>query len=65
MIVSGAKESKIGLINQGMILIALTVWIHFMDADFDLVAKGMAFIVTGILFLVINALVRRKLRAKA
>lgn len=65
MIVSGAKEAKIGLINQGMILIALTVWIHFMDADFDLVAKGMAFIVTGILFLVINALVRRKLRAKA
>ena len=65
MIVSGAKEAKIGLINQGMILIALTVWIHFIDANFDLVAKGMAFIVTGILFLVINALVRRKLRAKA
>jgi len=65
MIVSGAKEAKIGLINQGMILIALTVWIHFIDANFDLVAKGMAFIATGILFLVINALVRRKLRAKA
>lgn len=65
MIVCGAKEAKIGLINQGMILIALTGWIHFMDANFDLVAKGMAFIVTGILFLVINALVRRKLRAKA
>lgn len=65
MIVSGAKEAKIGLMNQGMILIALTVWIHFIDANFDLVAKGVAFIVTGILFLVINALVRRKLRVKA
>ncbi|ASC94370.1 DUF2157 domain-containing protein [Sulfurospirillum diekertiae] len=65
MIVCGAKEGRLGLINQGMILIALTVWIHFMDAKFDLVAKGVAFIVTGILFLVINAFVRRKLRANA
>ncbi len=65
MIVRGAKEGSLGLVNQGMILIALTVWIHFMDANFDLVAKGMAFIGTGILFLVMNALVRRKLRAKA
>jgi len=64
MIVRGAKEGSLGLINQGMILIALTIWIHFMDAKFDLVAKGVAFIVTGVLFLVINAFVRRKLRAK-
>lgn len=65
MIVCGAKEPKIGLINQGMILIALTIWIHFMDANFDLVAKGVAFIVTGVLFLVVNALVRRRFKAQA
>lgn len=63
MIVCGAREAKIGLINQGMILIALSVWIHFMDADFDLVAKGVAFIVTGVVFLAINTFARRKLRA--
>ena len=63
MIVCGAREAKIGLINQGMILIGLGVWIHFMDADFDLVAKGVAFIVTGVVFLAINAFARRKLRA--
>ena len=63
MIVCGAKEEKIGLINQGMLLIALVIWIHFMDANFDLVAKGMAFIITGILFLVLNALIRRRFKA--
>jgi len=65
MIYCGAKEAKIGLVNQGMILIALSVWIHFMDAKFDLVAKGVAFIVTGILFLAINSMARRYFKAKA
>ncbi|WP_263834031.1 DUF2157 domain-containing protein [Sulfurospirillum oryzae] len=65
MIVCGAKESKIGLINQGTILIALSIWIHFMDANFDLVAKGVAFIATGVAFLVMNAFLRRRLGAKA
>lgn len=65
MIVCGAKEPKIGLINQGMLLIALTIWIHFINANFDLVAKGVAFIVTGVLFLVVNALVRRRFKAQA
>jgi len=63
MIFCGAKEEKIGLINQGMLLIALVIWIHFMDANFDLVAKGIAFIITGILFLVLNALIRRRFKA--
>jgi len=62
MIFCGAKEEKIGLINQGMLLIALVIWIHFMDANFDLVAKGMAFIVTGVLFLSLNALIRRRFK---
>ena len=65
MIYCGAKEVKIGLVNQGMILIALSGWIHFMDAKFDLVAKGVAFIVTGIIFLAINAMARRYFKAKA
>ena len=65
MMMCGAKESKIGLINQGMILIALAIWIHFMDANFDLVAKGVAFIVTGVLFLAVNALIRRRFKAHA
>lgn len=65
MIVRGAKEGSLGLINQGMLLIALTIWIHFMDVKLDLVAKGLAFIVTGILFLAINAMLRRKMRSKA
>jgi len=62
MIYCGAKEIKIGLINQGMLLIALVIWIHFMDANFDLVAKGMAFIITGVLFLSLNALMRRRFK---
>jgi len=65
MIVCGAREPKIGLINQGMLLIALTIWIHFMDANFDLVAKGVAFIVTGVLFLVVNSLIRRRFKAQS
>lgn len=65
MIYGGVKEVKIGLINQGMIVIALVIWIHFFNADFDLVAKGMAFIVTGILFLSLNALMKRHFRGVA
>ena len=63
MIMRGAKESCMGMINQGMLLIAIAIWIHFMDADFSLVAKGLAFIATGVFFLAMNALVRRKLKA--
>ncbi|MBN1840417.1 MAG: DUF2157 domain-containing protein [Campylobacterales bacterium] len=63
MILRGAQESSMGMINQGMLLIAIGIWIHFMDADFSLVAKGLAFIATGIFFLAMNALVRRKLKA--
>ncbi len=62
MIFCGAKEEKIGLINQGMLLITLVIWIHFMDANFDLVAKGVAFIVTGVLFLSLNSLMRRRFK---
>lgn len=65
MIFCGAKEVKIGLINQGMIIIALVIWIHFFNAHFDLVAKGMAFIVTGILFLSLNAFLKRRFRGVA
>ena len=64
MIMCGAKTSNLGLMNQGMLLIAIGVWIHFMDANFDLIAKGLAFIATGVAFLVINALVRRTLRSQ-
>jgi len=62
MIYCGAKEATVGVINQGMLLIASVIWIHFMDAHFDLVAKGTAFIVTGVLFLAFNALLRRRFK---
>ena len=63
MIYCGAKEQRLGLVNQGMILIAIIVWIHFMDADFSLVIKGVAFIVTGIVFLAVNSLVKNRIKA--
>lgn len=65
MIYCGIKEVTLGLVNQGMIVIALVIWIHFFNANFDLVAKGMAFIVTGILFLSLNAFLKRRFRGVA
>ena len=36
-----------------------------MDANFDLIAKGVAFIVTGVLFLAVNAFIRRRFKVEA
>lgn len=65
MIYCGVKEVTLGLVNQGMIVIALVIWIHFFNANFDLVAKGLAFIATGVLFLSFNALMKRRFRGLA
>jgi uncharacterized membrane protein len=65
MIVCAAKTSRLGVLNQGMILIALGVWIHFFDSHLGLVTKGVAFIATGVLFLGVNAFFKRRLRSQA
>ncbi len=64
MIYRGSKEHKMGTINQGMIFIALIVWIHFANADFSLVVKGIVFIATGIIFLVVNSFMKSRMKGQ-
>lgn len=65
MVVYATRTSRLGLLNQGMILIIFGLWIHFLDAHVGLVSKGVAFIVSGVLFLGVNALFKRRLKACA
>ncbi|MDR1285233.1 MAG: DUF2157 domain-containing protein [Campylobacteraceae bacterium] len=64
MIVSAARKADIALANQGIILIAILIAIRFFDSDLSFLLKGCAFIVIGILFLILNVIMKKYIKDK-
>jgi len=62
-IASGIRNQNLGTVNLGMVVVALLVVVRFFDAEIGFVAKGLAFIVVGIGFLVANLVLARRLRS--
>jgi len=61
LIAIGVKAQRLGIINAGMLLLSALILCRFFDADLGFVARGIAFILIGIGFLVTNlVLIRRK-----
>lgn len=61
-IASGIRSQGLGTVNLGMLVVAALVVARFFDAEIGFVAKGLAFIVVGIGFLVANLVLSRRLR---
>ncbi|MDR1460445.1 MAG: DUF2157 domain-containing protein [Campylobacteraceae bacterium] len=64
MLVSAAKKVNVALANQGVILISILVVIRFFDSDLNFLVKGSAFIIIGILFLILNVVMRKYIKDK-
>ncbi|WP_371361524.1 hypothetical protein SRRS_29080 [Sporomusa rhizae] len=61
VIAVGVREQRIGVVNLGMLMIAVLIVARFFDIDLSFIVRGVAFVLVGIGFLVANViLVRRK-----
>ncbi len=61
-IAEGVHRQSLGVVNLGMIVVAVLVVVRFFDSDFGFIFKGFAFILVGIGFLVANIMLSRRLR---
>lgn len=53
-VVHGVKSQQAGLFNGGVALFSLLLLMRFVDSDLDFIAKGIAFILIGMMFLGVN-----------
>jgi uncharacterized membrane protein len=58
----GLRNGLIGTINGGMAIISSLILLRFFDEDFSFFARGCAFIVLGVGFLVTNLILVRRMR---
>ncbi|MFH1039461.1 MAG: DUF2157 domain-containing protein [PVC group bacterium] len=63
-LLAGIKEWSVGLINLGMVILCLLIVIRFFDSDLSFTVRGVAFIITGIGFLLTNGILLRKKQSK-
>ncbi len=57
-IAAGIKKSRTAEVNAGMLIIAALISARFFDSSFGFVARGMAFILMGVIFLSANIFMR-------
>lgn len=61
LMISGTSNYDAFLTNSGLITVAAVIIIRFFDWDFDIFAKGIAFIITGVILFAVNKhLIRNK-----
>ncbi|MFC1576841.1 DUF2157 domain-containing protein [Candidatus Omnitrophota bacterium] len=60
-IVSGIRDSNLGIINTGMLMLAILIIARFFDSDINFIFKGLVFIMVGIGFLATNAALFRRM----
>ena len=60
MIREGSRQSHLGVLNSGMVVVALLVACRSFDADLTFVVKGVLFVLVGIGFFVTNWLTLKK-----
>ena len=61
IILKGIQEERLGVLNIGMIMVAVLIMMRFLDINFSFVARGVVFVVLGSCFLAANwMMVRRK-----
>lgn len=61
-IIQGARSARLALVNGGMVMITALIVARFLDDDFSLVVRGIAFILIGAGFLATNLVLARRLK---
>jgi hypothetical protein len=56
----GLRRDKLLLVNGGLAVLTILVAIRFFGQDFTYLARGIAFAVVGVLFLVVNMVLMRR-----
>jgi uncharacterized membrane protein len=62
-IIAGIRNSQLGTVNAGMLVLAALIVARFFDSDLGFVIRGLAFILVGIGFFVTNWIITRKINA--
>jgi hypothetical protein len=60
-IISGIRNNSIGIVNSGMLMLAILIIAKFFDGGISFVIKGLVFIAVGVGFLVTNMAFARRL----
>ena len=61
-IATGLRRQSLATVNLGMVVVAAFVVVRFFDSEFGFIARGLAFIVVGIGFLITNVVLSRRMR---
>ncbi|HWR40335.1 MAG TPA: DUF2157 domain-containing protein [Patescibacteria group bacterium] len=60
LIWQGARETRLGLLNLGMMMLAALVLLRFFDFNYSFIVRGVAFIFLGLAFLIVNWVMSRR-----
>ncbi len=60
-ILTGIRSNNLGVINTGMLMLAVLIVARFFDSDISFVIKGLVFIIVGIGFLATNVMLSRRM----
>jgi uncharacterized membrane protein len=63
VVAEAVRESRLGQMNLGLLLVAALLIARFFDADMSILGRGVAFILLGIGFLTANGIMIRRRRA--
>jgi uncharacterized membrane protein len=54
VILKGVRETRLGVLNTGMLMIAALILLRFFDFSYSFIVRGVVFIVLGLAFLAVN-----------
>lgn len=61
--ITGIQSGHLGTVNAGMIILAAQIIARFFDSELGFVIRGLAFILVGIGFFIVNWIIARKISA--
>ena len=61
--INGIQAGRLGTVNAGMIILAALIVARFFDSELGFVIRGLAFILVGIGFFIVNWIIARKISA--
>lgn len=60
VITKGVRETRLGVLNAGMLMLALLIVFRFFDFSYSFVARGVIFILCGMAFIAVNLVLSRR-----
>lgn len=60
LIVQGVRETRLGSLNAGMLMLMVLILLRFFDISYSFYARGTVFILFGVVFLVVNLVMSRR-----